>query len=479
MSPSSLKKYNIVRNVPPSIFRAYDVRGIVDETLTPDIIFTLGLAIGSEAQHRGIRHLTIARDVRLSGRLFIKALCAGLIDSGCDVTYIGIVPTPLLYFSLHFLNIHSGVMLTGSHNPPDYNGLKIVLAGKSLTEHEVLSLLDRIVANDLQRRIRKGQLTHRRIVPSYLDYITHDISLQKPLRIVIDCGNSVGGKIAPQLFKRLGCDVIPLFCEMDGTFPNHHPDPSVAENLHTLIDTVKKEQADIGFAFDGDADRLGVVTNDGDIIWPDRQLMLFAKDVLARHPGASIVFDVKCSRHLANFIRSHGGKPQMWKTGHSLIKNRMLELDAILAGEMSGHLFFRERWFGFDDGIYAAARLLEIISQESDDVSTLFHQFPNSINTPEIKVPVNEKDKFSLVQKIIKIAQLPDTVSDALTMNTLDGLRIEFSYGWGLVRASNTTACLTLRFEADTKDNLQHIQLQFKQLLVAADSTIDIPVSFC
>jgi len=447
--------YKQLNNIPESIFRAYDIRGIVGEALTVDSLFTLGLAIGSEAVERGETSLLLAWDGRNSSPEFSRALCEGLLQSGCDVIRIGMVPTPVLYFATHTLDTQSGIMLTGSHNPANYNGLKIVLKGQRLPPDEIKALHQRII--DKQFSSGQGQATDCEIISHYINAIDNHIELKKPLKVVLDCGNGIGGKVAPFLFKRLGCHVIPLLCEVDGRFPHHHPDPSVADNLQDLINVVRKENADIGLAFDGDADRLGVVSNNGEIIWPDRQLMLFSQDILKRHSGADIVFDVKCSKHLPTVIREAGGRPSMWKTGHSLIRNRMLELQAPLAGEMSGHLFFKERWFGFDDGLYAGARLLEIISRSQEDAHTLFKKLPSSVNTPELKVAVSDNAKFDIIKHLTDTIDFKDA-----EINTLDGLRVTFPIGWGLIRASNTTACLTLRFEADTQKDLASIQALFR-----------------
>lgn len=460
--------YKQLQELPASIFRAYDIRGIVGKGLTADSVFTLGLAIGSEARERGERTIILGWDGRTSSPDLSNALAAGLNCSGCDVIRLGMVPTPLMYFATHTLSTRSGVMLTGSHNPAEYNGLKIILGGQRLTADEIGALHTRVQQGAFTSG--KGKIEDYDCIPDYISTIVGHITLKKQLTVVIDCGSGVGGRVAPSLFKQLGCRVIPLFCEVDGLFPYHHPDPSVADNLQALIAAVKKEKADIGLAFDGDADRLGVVTNTGDIIWPDRQLMLFAEDVLKRHPNANIVFDVKCSKHLPSVIRHANGHPIMWKTGHSLIRNKMLEKEAPLAGEMSGHIFFKERWFGFDDGLYAGARLLEIISHSQENAATLFSHFPHSVNTPELKVNVNEQVKFSTVQRLIDTAHFPNA-----TINTLDGLRLEFPNGWGLVRASNTTACLTLRFEADTESDLNAIQAIFRQHMLREFPSLTLP----
>ena len=450
--------YTIPEAIPTSIFRAYDIRGQVDETLNKDVIYAIARAIGSEAQAQEETTVIVARDGRLSSPLLHKALCQGLLDSGCHVVDIGMVPTPVLYFATHYLPFSSGVMLTGSHNPAHYNGLKMVLKGNTLSEHAVSALRTRIVKRQLTQG--QGKLSKKTLHTAYLKRICDDVKLKRKLKIVIDCGNGVAGVIAPVLFERLGCEVITLYGEVDGNFPHHHPDPTQTDNLKDLIAVVKQEKADIGLAFDGDGDRLGVVTEQGNVIWPDRQLMLLSRDVLERHPGGTIVFDVKCSKYLAAIIQQCGGKPLLWKTGHSLIKHKMQAVQALLAGEMSGHIFFKERWYGFDDGLYSGARLLEILAASPQSVSALFNRLPNGINTPEIQLSVPEEKKFDIIDQIIAQANFPDA-----QYNTIDGLRIEYPDGWGLVRASNTTACLTLRFEADSAEALSRIQSQFQALL--------------
>lgn len=468
---TNMAEYKIINDISKHIFRTYDIRGIVDKTLTSDAIYTIGLAIGSEACERKQNEIVIGRDGRLSGPVFLEALSAGLQKSGCKVINIGEVPTPTLYYAAHALETFSGIMLTGSHNPPDYNGIKIVLGGITLCEDAIQDLYDRIINNRFH--IGQGKETNLNIIDQYINRITTDTKLEKPLKIVVDCGNGVGGKVAPDLFRKLGCTVMELFCEVDGTFPNHHPDPLVAENLTDIIQEVKKQNADIGLAFDGDADRLGVVTNKGEIIWPDRQMILFIKDILPRHPGASIPFDVKCTRHLANEIVKNGGKPVMSKTGHALMKAKMQELNAPLGGELSGHIFFKERWYGFDDGIYTGARLLEIISKDSRSVSKIFADIPNSINTPELKMDISEDAKYQFMEKFLskaKQAKYNDT-----KISTIDGIRIDFNDGFGLVRASNTTPSIIFRFEGDTPEALARIKKIFKQQLLAVDENLNLP----
>ena len=376
-----------MRKIPSEIFKAYDIRGVCGKTLTPDAVKAIGHAIGTEARSRGLVSIAIGRDGRLSGPELGLALAGGLQQSGIDVIDVGAVATPMLYFAAHTLCAYSGVMVTGSHNPPEYNGLKMVLGGETLAAESIQRLRLRLEDNDLMHG--NGSYRKEDIAEAYLQRITNDIRLARPLKIAVDCGNGVPGMYAPELYRRLGCEVLELYCDVDGTFPNHHPDPSVPENLRDLIEALKTTDAEIGLAFDGDGDRIGVVTKDGSVIYPDRQLMLFAADVLARNPGGRIIFDVKCTRNLATWIERHGGEPIMWKTGHSFIKGKLKETNALLAGEMSGHIFFKERWYGFDDGLYAGARLLELLSKSSDIDATL-HALPDSVSTPELHIKLKE-----------------------------------------------------------------------------------------
>jgi phosphomannomutase/phosphoglucomutase len=445
--------------LPPEIFKAYDIRGIVGTTLTPAIVETIGRAIGAEARARGQSAVIVARDGRLSGPELIAALGRGLTRAGCDVIDIGRVPTPVLYFATHMLATRSGVMLTGSHNPPDYNGLKIVIAGETLSGEAIQDLRRRIMNNDLGTG--SGRVSHDDVRAAYLKRILSDIKLARPLRVAVDCGNGVAGELAPQLFRQLGCEVSELFCEIDGTFPNHHPDPAHPENLKDLIATVKREHLDVGLAFDGDGDRLGVIAPDGAIIWPDRQMILYARDVLSRHPGAEILYDVKCSRTLPAEIHKAGGKATMWKTGHSLIKAKLKETGALLAGEMSGHVFFKERWYGFDDGLYTGARLLELLARAARPPAELFASLPSTVNSPELHVQLGEGENFEVVKTLIEAARFPEA-----RVSTLDGLRVDFDDGFGLVRASNTMPVLVLRFEAETPAGLARIQNQFRELIL-------------
>lgn len=446
--------------IAPEIFKAYDIRGIVDKTLTVDAVRLIGQALGSEARRRKVKAIAVGRDGRLSGPVLAKALAEGILQTGVDVIDIGCVPTPLSYFAAHALGTDSCVSVTGSHNPPDYNGLKMVLAGQTLYGELIQDLRRRIINADFSSG--RGKLSHADVVDRYLDRIVDDVLLTRPLKIVIDCGNGVAGAIAPELFRRMGCDVIELFCEVDGRFPNHHPDPSKPENLRDLQRALRETDAELGLAFDGDGDRLGVVTKDGEIIYPDRQLMLFAADVLTRNPGAQIIYDVKCSRWVAESIRHQGGKPLMWNTGHALIKTKLKETGAPLAGEMSGHMFFKERWYGFDDGLYAGARLLEIVSRWRDANWPLKH-LPNALSTPELNIKMNEGEPHALIEKLRAAGKFPT----ARELITIDGVRAEYADGFGLARASNTTPVVVLRFEADNRAALQRIQNEFKTALTA------------
>ncbi|MGH8353801.1 MAG: phosphomannomutase/phosphoglucomutase, partial [Pseudomonas sp.] len=454
--------------LPASIFRAYDIRGVVGASLTPETAYWIGRAIGSESLARGEANVAVGRDGRLSGPALVQQLIQGLLDCGCQVSDIGMVPTPVLYYAANILAGKSGVMLTGSHNPPDYNGFKIVIAGDTLANEQIQALRQRIENNDLASGV--GSVEQVDVLERYFQQIRDDIALAKQLKVVVDCGNGVAGVIAPRLIEALGCTVIPLYCEVDGNFPNHHPDPGKPENLVDLIAKVKAEKADLGLAFDGDGDRVGVVTNTGTIVYPDRLLMLFAKDVVSRNPGADIIFDVKCTRRLTPLISGYGGRPVMWKTGHSLIKKKMKETGALLAGEMSGHIFFKERWFGFDDGIYSAARLLEILSQDKRDAEHVFSAFPNDISTPEINITVTEESKFTLIEALQRDGHWGEA-----NLTTLDGVRVDYPKGWGLVRASNTTPVLVLRFEAETAEELERIQEVFRAQLYTVAPDLNLP----
>ncbi len=453
------------------IFKAYDIRGIVGKTLTPDAVRQIGQALGSEAAARGQRCVAVGRDGRLSGAELAAALAEGLNAAGIDVVDIGCVPTPLSYFAAYQLGTHSAVSVTGSHNPPDYNGLKMVLGGDTLHGEQIQALRRRIESGDLLRAKRKGKLSHADVSAAYLERITSDVKLSRPMKVVVDCGNGVAGKLAPELLRRMGCEVVPLFCEIDGRFPNHHPDPSKPENLRDVIRTLKETDAELGLAFDGDGDRLGVVTKDGEIIYPDRQLMLFAADILTRNPGAQIIYDVKCSRNVALAVRHQGGQPLMWQTGHALIKAKLKETGAPLAGEMSGHMFFKERWYGFDDGLYAAARLLEIVSRWSDANWPLKH-LPDALSTPELNLKMQEGEPHALIAKLKQQAR--QLLPNATELNCIDGVRAEYADGFGLARASNTTPVVVLRFEADSAAALKRIQNEFRQALQRVWPSLDV-----
>ncbi len=454
---------------PPELFRAYDIRGVVDHALTVEGMLEIGRAIGSEAQDRGQRSLLVARDGRLSSARFASALAQGLCATGCHVIDIGQVPTPLLYFATQFLETQAGVMITAGHNPPQWNGVKVVLQGETLFGEGIQKLRKRIDTG--QFRTGEGSLQTMEVASAYRTHTTVDIELQRPLRLVVDGGNGVAGALAVQIYRTLGCQVSDLFCEVDGNFPNHLPDPSQPQHLRALIGAVKAQQADLGMAFDGDGDRLVVVDGSGTIIWPDRLMMLFARDLLPQHPGATIVFDVKSSAHLAEVIKKHGGRPLMWKTGHSLIKAKMKEVDAIFAGEMSGHLFFKERWFGFDDGLYAGARLLELLSRDERSPSSVFATLPSGIHTPELRLDLPKGENERIMDAIDKTrARL-----SGATVTRMDGLRADFEEGWGLVRASNTTPSLVFRFEARTPQALRRIQDEFRHILLEAGPGLKLP----
>ena len=456
--------------LPAIIFRAYDIRGIVGKTLTASGVYEIGRAVGSEADARGVTAIAVGRDGRASSPELCESLIRGLLATGRNVIDIGMVPTPMLYFATHHLETASGVMVTGSHNGPAYNGLKIMLGGETLYGEAIQALRKRVETGAMSSG--QGNLETVDITADYLRRATEDIpvALGGAFKLVVDCGNGVAGMIAPQLYRALGHDVVELYCEVDGGFPNHHPDPSQPENLQALIARMQEVQADLGFAFDGDGDRLGVVDSSGNIIWPDRQLMLFARDVLSRNPGASIIYDVKCSRHMKSIIEESGGKPVMWKTGHSLIKSKMKELDAPLAGEMSGHIFFKERWFGFDDALYAGARMLEILARHKMKTAEVFAGLPGGVATPELRIMLPEKDHAAFMQNLRGKVDFKDAeISD------IDGVRVDFRNGWGLIRPSNTTPCLIARFEADDRAGLEQIQATFRELIKTVAPNLKLP----
>ena len=457
--------------VDPTIFRAYDIRGVVGKSLTVDVAKLLGQSIGMLMREKGLHEIVVGRDGRLSGPELAGALSDGLRAAGIDVIDIGAVPTPVVYYAAYRFNTGCGVAVTGSHNPPDYNGFKIVVGGETLSEGAIQDLYKRIATNALDRD-GNGSLRHVDVVPDYIERITSDVQTERRLKLVVDCGNGIPGAVAPQVLEGIGCDVIPLYCEVDGNFPNHHPDPSDPHNLEDLILSVKQTGADLGLAFDGDGDRLGVVTRDGEIIFPDRTLMLFARDVLSRQPGATIIYDVKCTGHLKGQILDAGGSPLMWRTGHSLIKAKMRETGAELAGEMSGHFFFKERWYGFDDGIYAGARLMEILAGdvEGRKPEDIFATCPKGVSTPELKIEMAEGEHYRFIEKFREMANFGDA-----TLITIDGVRADWPDGWGLVRPSNTTPILVLRFDADNAAALKRIQDVFRAQLLAVDPTLKLP----
>jgi phosphomannomutase / phosphoglucomutase len=457
--------------LPSEIFKAYDIRGIVGKTLTPEICFAVGQSLGSLSLERNADTIAVGRDGRLSGPALSQALRDGIASTGCNAIDLGLVPSPVSYFAGHHLKTGSCVSVTGSHNPPDYNGIKMVVAGEAIWGDTIQSLKTRAENGDVKKATKeKGKQTAADIKQAYVDRIVGDAKLSRKMKIAVDCGNGAAGELAPKIFKAMGCDVVEMFCEIDGTFPNHHPDPSKPENLEDLIKVVKETDIELGLAFDGDGDRLGIVTKSGQIIYPDRQMMLFAADVLSRNPGATIIYDVKCTRLLDKYIADHGGKPLMWKTGHSLVKAKLKETGAPLAGEMSGHIFFKERWYGFDDAIYCGARLLEIVSKHANP-SALLDALPNSPSTPELNLKCTEGEHVVLMEKLKAAAQFTNPVRVA----TIDGLRVEYADGFGLARPSNTTPVIVLRFEADTPVALKRIQEDFRAQFMRVDSALTLP----
>ena len=468
-----------VAHIDPSIFKAYDIRGVVDRSLTEEAVEAIGEALGAKAVAASVKSLVLGRDGRLSGPRLLDALARGVMRHGVDVIDIGQVTTPMVYFATYALNTGSGVAVTGSHNPPDYNGLKMMMAGDTLYGDAIQSLKQHILyqtALNEPALTKVGAVQAKRsrhdIWPSYRDRILSDMKLARPMTVAIDCGNGVAGAYAPELLEALGCKVHRLFCEVDGNFPNHHPDPADPHNLSDLVACLESSDAEIGLAFDGDGDRLGVVTKSGKIIWPDRQLMLFAKDILSRHEGAQIIFDVKCSRHVARVIREAGGEPLMWQTGHSLIKAKLRETGAPFAGEMSGHLFFKERWYGFDDGLYAAVRLLEILSR-SEDPNGLLESLPDAPSTPELKLVCDEGEHVGIVEQL-KLQGL-GAFGTAQSWITIDGIRVEYDDGFGLARPSNTTPVVVMRFEADSEQALARIQSEFRSAFASINPQLELP----
>ena len=455
--------------IPASIFKVYDIRGIVKTDLTPETVQRIGQSFASESIAQNRKTVIIARDGRLSSPALSMALARGLQAGGCDVIDIGMVPTPVLYFATHHFKTGTGIMVTGSHNPPEYNGLKMLMAGKTLYGDDIQNLHERIKSNELSKG--NGHFKSEQILDLYRERILSDVKLDKKLNIAVDCGNGVAGVVAAQLFRDLGCTVTELFCDVDGHFPNHHPDPSKLENLQDICQSIADNHLDLGLAFDGDGDRVGVIDNRQNVIWPDRQMILYAEDVLSRNPGAQIIYDIKSSYHLGKAIDSMGGDPLMWKTGHSLIKAKMQETGALLAGEMSGHIFFKERWYGFDDGLYSAARMLEILSKKKGSAAEIFSALPDSCNTPELQILFPEGEHYAFMEKFKVTADF----STAEDISTIDGMRVTWNNGWGLIRPSNTTPCLVLRFEADDEIGLKDVQEKFRKQVLKTDSTLILP----
>ena len=453
---------------PHEIFKAYDIRGIVDKTLTTDITYQIGQAVGSEVIASGGDSIVIGRDGRLSGPKLAEALSNGLRASGVNVIDIGVAPSPVVYYSSYSKGVPSCIAITGSHNPPEYNGLKMVVNGTTLSAEGIQEVKQRILEEQFSSG--EGSYTQEEIIDDYIERIVGDVKPARQLKIVIDCGNGVAGATAPQVFKQIGCDVIELFSEVDGTFPNHHPDPSQIENLQDLIKAVKDNDADLGLAFDGDGDRLGVITKTGDVVWPDRQMILFARDVLSRNPGTEIIYDVKCTRNLPAEIEAAGGKATMWRTGHSFIKAKLKESDAALAGEMSGHIFFKERWFGFDDGVYAGARLIELLAKQDQTPQAIFDALPDSINTPELRLEFEEGEHYKFMDQLKDVAEFGDA-----SVSKIDGLRVDYEDGFGLIRPSNTTPILVMRFEADSQAAIEKIQQDFAIAIHQIDADIKMP----
>jgi phosphomannomutase/phosphoglucomutase len=451
------------------VFKAYDIRGEVPGALNEDFARLLGRSLAARARQAGVAAMVIGYDGRLSSPGLAHALGLGMNEGGVDTIDIGQVPTPLVYFAAHTLGTGSGVAITGSHNPPQYNGFKMMLAGRTLYGDDISSLR----ADMLKPRAIADLMAESKqvsIQADYLSRVTSDIKLARPMRIALDCGNGVAGALAPALFSALGCDVVELFCEVDGSFPNHHPDPADPHNLQDLIRAVKEQDCELGLAFDGDGDRLGVVTRSGEIIWPDRQMVLFARDILTRLPGSQILFDVKCSRQLPLAIQAAGGIPLMCQTGHSLVKAKLAQTGAPLAGEMSGHIFFKERWFGFDDGLYTGARLLEILSRQTD-ASAMLEALPTAFSTPELKLEMQEGEPFALIEALRNSASFPG----ATEVSTIDGVRVDYADGFGLARPSNTTPVVVLRFEGENPVALDRIKAQFREQLHALNPSLRLP----
>ncbi|GMR14665.1 MAG: phosphomannomutase/phosphoglucomutase [Gammaproteobacteria bacterium] len=464
-----LKKVLAPVELVESIFRAYDIRGVVGKTLDSHVARQVGQVVGSLALEADAGPVVVARDGRCSGSDLVAGMLEGISSTGCNVVDIGAVPTGVLYFAAYELGSGTGVMITGSHNPPDYNGFKMLIGGITQAGEQITGMYERIQSGNL--RLGKGEISQQDMLNQYRERISGDIQLKRPLKVVADCGNGIGGVCATDVLRAIGAEVFSLFDEVDGTFPNHHPDPSEPKNLQDLIESVNLLEADIGVAFDGDADRLGVVTRDGEIIYADRLMMLFARDVLSRVPGATIIYDVKCTGLLHQVIEEAGGDAMMYKTGHSLIKNKMQEVNAPFAGEMSGHFFFKERWYGFDCGIYAAARLLEILAADKREPGEVLNSLPNGVSTPELKVHMEEGENHAFIAEMQEKAKFTGA-----KINTIDGVRADFPDGWGLVRASNTTPVLVLRFDADSEEALERIKGVFKQQMLAINNNLELPI---
>ena len=442
----------------PEIFRQYDIRGVVDKDLTLETVELLGRGIGTYFRQKSRRKVALGRDGRLSSPSFSEALTRGLLSTGCDVMDLGTIPTPLLYFTVYYKKMESGIIITGSHNPPEYNGFKL-MAGEDTLYGEDIQDIYTIIENGNFTKDREGKKSTYNIIPEYQDYVLKDIKPERKLKVVIDAGNGTAGVVAVPIFKAMGCEVIDLYCEVDGTFPNHHPDPTLPGALEDLIKTVKEEKADFGIGYDGDGDRIGVIDDKGGIIWGDKLMILLSRDILSSHPGAAIISEVKASKLLYDEIEKLGGRPIMWKTGHSFIKKKIKEEKALLAGEMSGHIFFADRFFGFDDAIYSSARTLEILSRSDQKLSQILADLPQTYNTPEIRVYASEEVKFKIVENVKKELAKKYPIID------IDGVRAIYPRGWGLVRASNTQEILVLRFEADTKEDLQAIRNEVEKTI--------------
>lgn len=444
--------------IKPEIFRQYDIRGLVDKDLTQETVELLGKGIGTYFRWNQRKEVALGRDCRLSSPLYYKALAKGLLSTGCEIVDLGIIPTPLLYFTIYYKKIEAGVIITGSHNPPEYNGFKMMLGEETLYGAAIQDIFTLIQNEDFIEEKSAGTKDYN-IVPEYQEYVLNNIKLEKKLKVVVDAGNGTAGVVAVPIFKKMGCEVIELYCEMDGRFPNHHPDPTLPEALEDLVQKVKETKADLGIAYDGDGDRIGIIDDEGNIIWGDVLMVLFVRDILPSNPGAPIISEVKASKVLYDEIEKLGGRPIMWKTGHSLIKKKIKEEKALLAGEMSGHIFFADRFFGFDDAIYSSARLLELLSRSDKRISQMLSDLPKTFSTPEIRIYASDEVKFKIVEEVKK------ELSQKYPIIDIDGVRAIYPGGWGLVRASNTQEVLVLRFEGDTEKDLENIESEVKQVI--------------